>query len=575
MGIYLSRYSFSFLDNTTIHCMPGISLPSPSVCARCLRVRLIPSTSRYASDTTTPPKPSGKNGEDGPSEDKPQGAMFRKLQEMTEESIQTGGRSARRAVEEGGYHFSESLKEELEAKIASANFRNENASALAEAELPASTAKHIRETAAARPWTGTETVEDASMRMLNDSYKPLRGAAKGSTSRSPPKKVDTGRPKQKPGAGARLANARDRSSLYSYANEQEQSRLTDEERESFRREMKARFSPGARQVAISISGIQSLAEERIQDAIGRGQFKNLPRGRPLERDHLANSPFINTTEYFLNKMIKKQDIVPPWIEKQQEVMSTANIFRKRLRNDWKRHVSRIIASRGGSLESQMKLAEEYALAESIENPSKKQVETVNTVDAKGHMSEITISGELKARTPDDPDDPAVLEEQIKVMEQTFNDDGTLKATNREVIVDTEQPLVIQASPPPTPRKPTVSAFRDPQWMATERSYHELAIKSLNELLRSYNLMAPDSAKKPYFDLDRELRACFADVAPSVAAAIREKALAPKIRGVEVIGHTPGSVLNKFSMDKASHVYDERKPQYGWKEFWRDLFAPKQ
>jgi hypothetical protein len=188
------------------------------------------------------------------------------------------------------------------------------------------------------------------------------------------------------------------------------------------------------------------------------------------------------------------------------------------------------------------------------------------------MSQITISGELK---PDIVDDAAVLEEQIKVMEQHFNDDGTLKPPTRQVIVDTEQPLVSQAPPPPAPRKPTVPVFRDPQWLATERAYHELAVKSLNELTRSYNLMAPNSAKKPYFDLNRELRACYADVAPAVAAAIREKALAPKIRGVEVIPHAAGSVLNKFSMDKASHVYDERKPQYGWKEFWRDLFAPKQ
>jgi hypothetical protein len=187
------------------------------------------------------------------------------------------------------------------------------------------------------------------------------------------------------------------------------------------------------------------------------------------------------------------------------------------------------------------------------------------------MSQITITGQLKPQTTDDAES---LEEQIKVIEQAFNDDGTLKPPSQQVTVDTEQPLLTQAPPPPAPRKPTVPVFRDPQWLATERAYHELAIKNLNELTRSYNLMAPDSAKKPYFSLDRELRACYADVAPMVAAAIREKALAPNIRGVEVIGHTPGSLLNKFSMDKAAHVYDERKPQYGWKEFWRDLFAKK-
>lgn len=44
----------------------------------------------------------------------------------------------------------------------------------------------------------------------------------------------------------------------------------------------------------------------------------------------------------MNGMIKKQDIVPPWIEKQQEVASAAATFRKRLRHDWKRHVARSV-----------------------------------------------------------------------------------------------------------------------------------------------------------------------------------------------------------------------------------------
>ena len=87
-------------------------------------------------------------------------------------------------------------------------------------------------------------------------------------------------------------------------------------------------------------------------------------------------------------------------------------------------------------------------------------------------------------------------------------------------------------------------------------------------------MAPDLAKKPYYSLSRELASCFADVAPQVAAEIRERALAPALKGVEVIGHKPGGVLERFSMDNAAHVHDERRPQYGFKEFWRDLFTKK-
>lgn len=494
--------------------------------------------------------------------------MTRRLQEMSDESLETGGHGARKAVEEAG--FSQELRDKLEKKIADASFRSEHASAFAQMNMPASAGKGTRDIAGAQPWTGVESVEDASLRMLNDAHKPMRTPSKVPKPIRGPSKVDTGRPSNKPGAGARLASARERSSVYSSTKDQQQG-LSEEERAKFRAQMKARYQPGQQMVAATITGLQSLANQRIEDAIGRGQFKNLPdRGKKIERDYNANSPFINTTEYFMNKMIKKQEIVPPWIEKQQEVISTVNTFRRRLRADWKRHVARTISSRGGSLESQMKLAEDYAFAEQIANPTKKQLEQITTVNPEGHLSQISISGELKA-TPSD--DAAAMEEEIKVMEQTFNDDGSLKPPEEQVKISAQHPLLTQAPPPEPPKAPVVPPFRDPHWEETERSYHQLAIQNLNALTRSYNLMAPDLAKKPYFSLERELSSCFADVAPQIAAAIRDKALAPKIRGVEVVGHRPGGMLEKFSMDKASHVYDERKPQYGFKQFWRDLFAP--
>jgi hypothetical protein len=118
----------------------------------------------------------------------------------------------------------------------------------------------------------------------------------------------------------------------------------------------------------------------------------------------------------------------------------------------------------------------------------------------------------------------------------------------------------------------MAPFRDPDWEQTERSYHTTAINELNNITRSYNLMAPAIAQKPYFNLERELKACFAEVAPQVAEAIKEKALAPKVKSAELVGHRPGSVLDKFSTSTAVNVYDETKPQYGFKQFWSDLFT---
>ncbi|KXS97919.1 hypothetical protein AC578_4378 [Pseudocercospora eumusae] len=554
--------------------MLGIRSSSIPSCSCCLRaVGQAPrlsrtSTTRNVSDKASPPRLDDNDGGNNDNlEDKPQGAMSQRLEQMSEESLETGGRAARKAVEEAG--FSEELKSRLEKRLADSSFRSDNAAAFAQANMPQSAPKHARETAAARPWSGSESIEDASLRMLNDAHKPLRTVSRSPGQRGPPRQVDTGRPSSRPGTGVRLASARDQASVYSQSVEQQKGK-SEEERETFRREMKARFMPGARSVAASVQGLNSLANQRIEDAIARGQFKNLPnRGKKMERDHNADSPFINTTEYFMNKMIKKQEIVPPWIEKQQEVISTANAFRKRLRSDWKRHVSRMIASRGGDLSAQLKLAEEYAFAESLENPSKQQIEKMNAVDDQGHLSQITISGELKTAPTDDA---TRLEEEIKVLEQTFDEDGSLKPIE-QVTVTAEQPLPTQQPAPEPPRRPTVAPFRDLQWEQTERSYHNLAIQQLNSLTRSYNLMAPDLAKKPYFSLERELRSCFADVAPQIAAAIQERAFKPKLKGVEVIGHRAGSFLDKFSMDKASQVHEDQKPRYGFKEFWRDLFAP--
>ncbi|GAB7363792.1 hypothetical protein MBLNU230_g4359t1 [Neophaeotheca triangularis] len=568
--------------------MPGIKRPLPHTCARCLRARppLGQSTSpfvRPSSSTTSPPESRKDDGSSDIRAEADKGAMSRRLAEMSDESLESGGRSAKKAVEEAG--FSEDLKRQLEEKLANASFRSENASAFAQANMPESAGRGTRDIAGAQPWTGTESDYDASLRMMNDAYKPMKVPSKIPGIRGPPRKVDTGRSKTKAGTGTRLANARDRTSYYSFLKDPE---MPESDKEKMRKEMKERFQPGARSVPATIQGLASLANERIEDAIARGQFKNLPRGKKIERDYNASSPFLDTTEYFMNKIIQRQEIVPPWIEKQQELVSTSTKFRSRLRADWRRHVARVISSRGGSLESKMKLADEYAFAESIENPPKRKVEQLAAVTEDGHMSQITLSGELKPNNDwsTGSEREAIDEGEIKIVEQALGEDGTGKLVEgekqEEVTVFAEQSqegTLAQASiqtempqEPVEPRRATVSPFRDQDWEDTERSYHNAAIKDLNSLARSYNLMAPNLAKKPYFYLDRELKACYADVAPQVAAAIKEKALAPKVKSIEVINHKPGGVMEKFGMDRAGHVYDERKPQYGFKEFWRDLFA---
>ena len=62
------------------------------------------------------------------------GAMSKRLAEMTDESIEQGGRSAQKAVEESG--FSEELKRRLEARILDSKFKSENPAAFAQMNMP-------------------------------------------------------------------------------------------------------------------------------------------------------------------------------------------------------------------------------------------------------------------------------------------------------------------------------------------------------------------------------------------------------------------------------------------------------
>jgi len=243
----------------------------------------------------------------------------------------------------------------------------------------------------------------------------------------------------------------------------------------------------------------------------------------------------------MNKMIKRQEIVPPWIEKQQELFKAANTFRSRLRSDWRRHAARMIASRGGSLKEQMDQADEYARAEEVHNPRRK------------HVDQISI--------PTNSTDDIVMTRLKHQPGESVEPQPPTTTTTEDITDSRSQPTVTRP-------------FRDPDWEAAEKSYMELAISNLNAITRSYNLMAPELAKKPYFSLQRELDNCYAEVAPELANEIKRRASAPPKSVADPFGQARG-VLERFGEGEGSaRVYDSKAPHYGWKEFWKDLWAPK-
>lgn len=368
--------------------------------------------------------------------------------------------------------------------------------------------------------------------MLDDASKPIR------TPYKIPQPVDLKpAPKPKRSPGERLAHAKDRTSTYALS---QAPGFSEEEREAMRREMREQLSPGAHAMPISIQGLSSLANERIEDAIARGQFQKIKRGKGVntETDHNANSAFIDTTEYFMNKIIQKQEIVPPWIEKQQELALEISRFRQRLRTDWRRHAARLIASQGGSLDAQMKRAKGHAAAEVRLKEQAKLEASLRNTSEEAPISEIDTDGRIVAK----PESPNDIDESSSSGENEAND--------------------IPHLPP----------LRDPTYFNNERSYHEVAVKHINAIARSYNLQAPRSAQKPYINLDRELNACFTEVAPQLADEIRRRAT-ERARSPIITGGSSSSMFGSLGTGQTTKIYEEDQGKaYGMKEMWRDLFS---
>ena len=516
---------------------------------------------------------------------KEQGALSRRLTEMAEETMDTGSKSDRKMMADAG--FSDELKKQLEERIAQTAFKTENQQAFSQASMPTYAGKGTQDNAAARGWQGSESVEDAALRMLDDSYKKLRSPTR--SPRIPQPKDLRPSPKFKGSRADRLANARDKTSIYAFSQQNE---LTEEEREKFRKELKDRFTPAARPMPVSVQGLTSLANERIEDAIARGQFRNIQRGKGVntERDYVANSPFLDTTEYFMNKIIQKQEIVPPWIEKQQELVKNVNSFRSRLRNDWRRHAARSISASGGSVQDQVRRAKGFALAEEMVNPRQVKKQDMTGISSDGTLVNISVEERMASGVVEEAiKDNKQPEVEIKVTETTAE---TPEATSGSAEIQATATIAAEpttstdASPSPATPSPRPSQervlpmpypFRDPDWEKLENAYQKLAVEELNSFTRSYNLMAPKIAQKPYYNLDRELKRCFSDVAPLLADEILQRSRAPPVR-ITVRGHKEGGVMEKFAGDRAwkghevEKIRDEGEHKgYGFKQFWKDLF----
>lgn len=354
--------------------------------------------------------------------------------------------------------------------------------------------------------------------MLDDASKPMRMPFRPPDPRPTPGPMNLA-PNPKPlrrSPGQRIAEARDRSAAYSFS---QSPTLSDSESASVREELRARFDNplGGRSMPmpmVSPSGLGALANERIDDAIAAGQFRHIKRGKGVgvKRDHVADSPFVDPTEYLMNRMLKNQAAAPPWIERQQGLAREVARFRESLQRDVSRTAVRAVQREAGSsasVEAQVQRAREYVRAAGMDRS-----DWIDTGDKREKASSLA-----------------------------------------------------QAAVPLRRAAPLTSHTH---------SFYATAITAVNAQARSYNLSAPPVAHKPYLMLERELAVAYGRVLPELEGEVRLWASGQKgevkERKPEEKSRMVQSVGSGGLFAGGTRLMHEDKKRYGLKELWRDMWG---
>ncbi|KAI5963163.1 uncharacterized protein KGF55_002955 [Candida pseudojiufengensis] len=186
--------------------------------------------------------------------------------------------------------------------------------------------KHAKDIYNSKPWDGTESTYDSNLRMIIDSVpKPINDP------------MSTFKTKRRKSSNERLSIAKDVSLDYKINKSPE-----DKEKEKFREMYKEKLlGPSMFLNKSSLSSIDyvgALAGNKINASIDQqtGRFEDSPemvnvRGKPLSKEHLKNC---TDTNYFMNQVLNKQEILPPWIENQQTLNKSINEFKKSLDEMW-------------------------------------------------------------------------------------------------------------------------------------------------------------------------------------------------------------------------------------------------
>ncbi|GAA6004097.1 J-domain-containing protein [Rhodotorula paludigena] len=112
-------------------------------------------------------------------------------------------------------------------------------------------------------------------------------------------------------------------------------------------------------------------------------------------------------------------------------------------------------------------------------------------------------------------------------------------------------------------------WKDEEWEAKERAFHEASVKDLNELVRRYNIIAPYHVRRNLLSLRHELDTVVASAAPAIAAELQRRLDAglgsSTPRGLVVTD--PGEVKPLTADDMGGEQPEDKKDTM-WKAFKR-------
>ncbi|CCE92771.1 DUF1992 domain-containing protein TDEL_0E05280 [Torulaspora delbrueckii] len=242
---------------------------------------------------------------------------------------------------------------ELHRSLPQKSFENNHKNQLQYAKVQVHVNRQSKDIALSKPWGGDEDPRDTSLRMLVDSVaKPLNRSARVQGNLGFTKVVDQLSEPRKVRASRRmrrkLEDAQD--NVLKYQRDKGQDSDKSEQLE-FRTLYAEKFTPLG-----SFEKLRSLADQRIEESRKHGAFDNLEnlRGKPVEMPRL--NQHVDRTEHYLNNMLIRQKITPPWIESQGRVNEDLNNFRKEAKSGFENElISHLKKSRiyltGANIES--------------------------------------------------------------------------------------------------------------------------------------------------------------------------------------------------------------------------------